>query len=75
MPENNHNAKQDREIAEVKTDVKWLIREVGDIKNNHLVSIYQSINDIKDNLSQRPTWLITGMVSLLVGLIVFLLTQ
>lgn len=72
---NHHNHKQDIEITEIKTNMVWILDELKDIKGNHLESIYKTLGEIKTDLSRRPTWLITGVFSALIGLTVYLLTQ
>ena len=77
MPTKN-NHKQDVQITRLQTDITWIKSEVEDIKGNHLHSIYKELSEIKINLFRRPTWLISGIfagiVSLLVGLLVYILT-
>lgn len=79
MAKNERNNKQDIELAEIRTNIEWLVKEVGDIKTNHLTSIYVSIKNIEKVLLQRPTWLIAGtftiMSSTIVGLVIYLLTR
>ena len=54
----NHNREQDVQLAEIKTDVKWIKTEITNIKDNHLKSIYAKLE------SQR-TWLI-GLLGVLI---------
>ena len=70
----NHNAEQDKFIVEIKTNVKWIVREIKDIKNNHLKSIYSKIDDLEKQQNARPTWLMLSLATLLGSLIVYLLT-
>lgn len=65
MPNNNRNLKQDLDITEIKNDVKWIKKEIENIKTNHLKSIYQK-------LESQKNWLLTllGMIILtLIGTI------
>lgn len=80
---NNKNSTQDVAIKGLQTDMKWIKREITDIKRNHLPGIYKAINDLKDiinkQLTTRPTWfvtlVITALLSILTGLSVYLLTH
>ena len=72
---NDRNREQDFIMKENQTNIKWLILEVKDIKDNHLSAIYKTLTEIKEDLTKRPTWLITGVVSVCIGLIVYLLTK
>ena len=78
MEKSERNNKQDIEQAELRTNVKWLVKEVGDIKTNHLSSIYKSIKEIEKVLNQSQTWLMAGtftiMSSTIVGLVIYSLT-
>jgi len=69
------NNQQNIKLATIQTDVKWLMKEIEDIKSNHLTSIYKKLECLEKKLNTRPTWLISGMLTLLVALIVFLLTK
>jgi len=72
---NNKNHKQDLQITEIQTNMNWVLDELKDIKSNHLTSIYNTLGEIKNDLSRRPTWLITGVFSALVGLAIYLITS
>lgn len=48
--------------------------ELKDIRENHLKGIYQKLEEIKDKINKRPSWVISGIITLLVALIVYLLT-
>jgi len=54
----NHNREQDIQIAEIKTDVKWIRKEIDNIRDNHLKSIYQK-------LEAQKAWLI-GLLGVLI---------
>ena len=71
---NNHNREQDIAIAKLSTDLKWVKRELTDIKENHLTSIYKEIRAIKEQLNKRPSWVFTALVSILTALVVYVLT-
>jgi len=49
--------------------------ELRNIRVNHLERIYRKLEEIEKQLYKRPNWFITGLVSLVVGLVVFLLTK
>jgi len=51
--------------------------DIGEIKDNHLNSIYKKIDLIEERLNKRPTWLLSiiitflsSVVFLLVGLLI-----
>ena len=63
--ENNQNS----EIAEIKTDIKWIVKEIGNIRDNHLKSIY-------GKLENQKSWLVgilAALIMTLIGTIVNLL--
>ena len=70
MEQNNKN----REIGEIRSDVKWLKTELADIKNNHLVSIYEKLDSVEKCVHERPTWLIAGVFTIMGGIIIGLAT-
>jgi len=76
---NDKNNKQDVAIKGLQTDMKWIKREITDIKQNHLTSIYKAIGGLKNAIGSRPTWfvtlVITSLLSILTGLSVYLLTH
>ena len=61
MPE-NHNREQDIQIAEIKTDVKWIRKEIDNIRDNHLKSIWKE-------LDSQKSWLIATLTTILLTLI------
>lgn len=79
MGQNNNekarNRKQDVDIASILVELKWIKVELKEIKENHLDSIYKRLKDIEEKLNERPTWLMAGIFSLLVGLILFCVTH
>ena len=74
----NHNTKQDVNIGKIQTELTFIKEQVGSINeklDNHISCTYRKIDEIKKVFNQRPTWLISGLITLLIGLIVFLLTK
>jgi len=37
--------------------------------------VCEKVEEIKDEINKRPTWMITGVVSILIALVVYLLTH
>ena len=58
----NHNREQDIQIAEIKTDVKWIRKEIDNIRDNHLKSIWKE-------LDSQKSWLIATLTTILLTLI------
>ena len=62
--------KQNIDIATIKTDVKWLMKEMEDIKSNHLSSIYKKLECLEKKMNQRiPIWItiILGLLTAVIG--------
>ena len=79
---NERNHKQDTAIGELKvsitetqTDIKWMKTDIEDIKVKVTNDIPHKIDELKDKLNARPSWLISGMFAILASLIVYLLTK
>ena len=62
-------------VAETQTDIKWMKTDIEDIKKKVSNDIPHKIDELKDKLNARPSWLISGMFALLASLIVYLLTK
>ena len=63
MPQENHNQKQDIIIAEVKRDICWMKKEMGDVRNQVFNEIPHQIDSIKDKLM----WgFVVGIASILI---------
>ena len=62
-------------VAETQTDIKWMKTDIEDIKKKVTNDIPHKIDELKDKLNARPSWLISGMFALLASLIVYLLTK
>ena len=62
-------------VAETQTDIKWMKTDIEDIKKKVSNDIPHKIDELKDKLNARPSWLISGMFALLASLIVYLLTR
>jgi hypothetical protein len=67
--------KNEDDIASVKDDISNIKVQV----NNHLPTAIQNLDEKIDNLrdiiNKRPTWLMSGLFALLTGLIIYLLTH
>ena len=62
-------------VAETQTDIKWMKTDIEDIKVKVTNDIPHKIDELKDKLNARPSWLISGMFAILASLIVYLLTR
>jgi len=62
-------------VAETQTDIKWMKTDIEDIKVKVTNDIPHKIDELKDKLNARPSWLISGMFAILASLIVYLLTK
>jgi len=72
--------KVESRIAIVETKINFITQEIGDIKDNHLKAIYDKIECIIKKMSapRLPLWatfLLTGLFSLVTGLIVAFLKK
>ncbi len=45
-----------------------------DMKENDLKGIKDRLTKIEEDINSRPTWVFTGLCSLVVGLIIFIVT-
>ena len=76
MPKNNNKKVNLYErVTRVETIVEDIQNEIKSIKNNHLTNIYSKLEEIQKSLYERPSWLISGLIALLIGLITYLLTR
>ena len=90
MKENNYLRKLSERLTAVETGLKYLKEEFEEFQNNHFhafkTEIKEEIKELQGNVNQickkvdrRPTWLITmilsGLISLCVGLMVYFLTH
>jgi len=67
-------------MATVETEISYIREDIKDIKENHLKSIYDKLECIlkkmsKPNLPLWATFLLTGLFSLVTGLIVAFLKK
>jgi len=70
------NSQTEHRLTFLETSWKEIQSDIHEIKNrldNHINKIYDKIDRIEDVLNKRPGWLITGLVSLLIALIAFIL--
>lgn len=67
--------KTPEEIAVIKTDIKYILEFIKDIKDNHLNSIYKRLTNFeKVIVSRLPGWataIITLLSSIVTGLIIY----
>ena len=79
MEQTENNNQQNIKLATIQKDIDWIKIELKEIKENHLGSIYSKLTCLERKVNSRPTWLITaivsGLVSICVALIVFILTK
>ena len=82
IEENGKNTQQDLSIVRIQKDIEFILKEITDIKTNHLHAINEEIKclnseirKLKDELNSRPTWFLTFLVSLCIGLISFVLAN
>ena len=73
------NKKLENRLTALETTQKFILVELKNIKENHLTSIYTQLDEIKNKLNSRPSWmvsiLLTAMSSITVALIVFSITK
>jgi len=86
------NNYQDRRLDQMESSMKVINHEMGSIKEDvsvlktdskwlkcEFVKMRTAVDEIKDKLNQRPTWIITTsfsvLLSALVGFIVYLVTH
>ena len=69
----NKNSIQDSRLTALEKDMSWIKDGIKDIKDNHLAHIYEEIKQIRDGLNARPSWLMAGLVAILVALITYIL--
>jgi len=81
MPEeNNGNKIQDLAILSIQKDVEFIKVQLIEIKQNHLHEINEEIKGLKEEieaikkeLQARPTWAVTLLCAITVGLISFII--
>lgn len=73
------NNKIEHRLTEVETTQGFILKELKNIRENHLESIYKKVDMIEKSLNSRPSWLITlvltGMSSIIVALIIYSVTK
>lgn len=79
---NQKNTTQDLAILAIQKDIEFIKCELTEIKQNHLHEINEDIKGLnvkivalKEELDKRPTWSITMLVSVTVGLISFIIAN
>jgi hypothetical protein len=68
------NTKQDVDIASILIDIGWIKAKISNIEDNHLVCINNRLEKIEEKLNERPTWLMTGIISLCLALLMFIIS-
>lgn len=82
---NNQSRTNEHRLTYLETLLTSFMKEVKDdvrnIKDNHLEKIYKKLDEIKETerclekkIYQRPGWMIAGLCSLSVGLIIYVIT-
>ena len=74
----NNKIEYEHRLTRLETSIITLSGNVTEIKNslnNHITEIYNKIEEVNKKINSRPTWLITGVVTTLVALVIFLLTN
>ena len=75
LENNNKKVNLYERVTRVETIVEDIQDEIKNIKDNHLTNIYSKLEEIQKSLYERPSWLISGLIALLIGLITYLLTR
>ncbi len=76
MKNNNYKLKIERRISVLEEKYKAIAQDIAEIKlslNNHITDISKQLIEIRDAINKRPSWFITGLVSILVMLMGILL--
>ena len=68
MEQNTGNNKI--KIAEIATDVKWIKKEITNLRENHIVSIYKRIGNI-----EKRTWIHTGILTIFSSVIIYITSR
>ena len=75
----DQNNKIENRLTTLETTQGFILKELKNIKDNHLKTIYEKVDRIESTLNARPSWLIsillTGMSSIIVALIVYSVTK
>ena len=69
-----HYATLNSEMSSVKTDVALIKQDVSQVKFD-IRDIKENIGCLKKTIFEKPTWLISGLITLLISLVVYLLTN
>jgi len=77
---NGKNSLQDICIVKIQKDIEFILKEIKEIKENHLKGINEEIKNLKtkiealkEELGARPSWLMTFLVSFCLMLISFII--
>lgn len=63
------NSSQNVFIARIQTDIAWMKESLERIENNHLIHIDAKIEELEKRLNGRPSWVVSIIITLLVGLV------
>ena len=66
---------QDVRISVLETNYKNFIKRFDSFMTNDFRHVEANLASIKKEIYSRPTWVMTGIITLLVSLIVFLLNK
>ncbi len=79
MPTEEINSQQNIDIAEIKKDIEFIKVQLIEIKQNHLHEINKEIKclkveieNLKADILSQPTWMMTGIISLCLMLVSFI---
>ena len=68
-----------KDVSSLKTDMMWIKKRLELWETNHFPTITKRLKDIEEKYYKRPSWLMSGifaaMSTIIVGLVVYLLTQ
>jgi len=76
----NNNGKKieyEHRLTRIETFIKVITEDIGDIKkdlHNHINDLGEKIDDVKYQLNKRPNWMVTALVTITTGLIIFIIT-
>lgn len=73
---NNYKIKTESRLTALEEWAKAVTQDIGEIKtslSNHITDITKQLIEIRDTINKRPSWFVSGLVSLLVLLIGILL--
>lgn len=58
-------AKEAERIAKLEVEIKNLREDIGDLKENHIGTIYKKIDCLEKKITGRPSWSTTALITIL----------